>query len=193
MTPGADLAPLLALLERHGTVAEADPHASEWVAEFRRFALAEPDCLHRRCRPGHFTASAWIVDPARTRTLLTHHRKLDRWLQLGGHVDGESDLLASALREAQEESGLTQLRAISSEILDLDRHWIPERRDEPAHWHYDVRFLLEADPAEPLVISAESKDLQWVELARLGDYSTEESLHRLARKSTAAVGRNGQR
>ena len=175
------LADTLALLRRHEARAEPGTE-SAMLAEFFPFIAAHPDCLWRTCIDGHLTASAWIVDPARTRTLLTHHRKLDRWLQLGGHVDGEADLLAAALREAREESGLTRLRAVSAEIFDVDRHRIPARKTEPEHWHFDVRFLLEADPAEPLAISDESHDLAWVPLAELPRYSPEESLARMARK-----------
>lgn len=175
------LADTLALLRRHEARAEPGTE-SAMLAEFFPFIAAHPDCLWRTCLDGHLTASAWIVDPARTRTLLTHHRKLDRWLQLGGHVDGEADLLAAALREAREESGLTRLRAVSAEIFDVDRHRIPARKTEPEHWHFDVRFLLEADPAEPLAISDESHDLAWVLLAELPRYSAEESLARMARK-----------
>ncbi len=176
------LADTLALLRRHEARAEPGTE-SAMLAEFFPFIAAHPDCLWRTCLDGHLTASAWIVDPARTRTLLTHHRKLDRWLQLGGHVDGEADLLAAALREAREESGLTRLRAVSPDIFDVDRHRIPARKTEPEHWHFDVRFLLEADPAEPLAISDESHDLAWVPLAELSRYSTEESLARMARKT----------
>lgn len=151
--------------------------------EFAPFIRAHADCLWRTCVPGHLTASAWIVDAARRRTLLTHHRKLDRWLQLGGHVDGDPDLAASALREAREESGLTQLVLVSAEIFDLDRHRIPARGAEPEHWHYDVRFLIEADPDEPFVVTGESKDLAWVELARVAELNPEASLRRLVRKT----------
>lgn len=173
---------LLALLVRHAAAAR-EARDVEWAGEFRRFVLAEPDCLLRSCVPGHLTGSAWIVDPARERTLLTHHRKLDKWLQLGGHADGEADLLAVAMREAREESGLTRLRAVGAEIFDLDRHWIPARKTEPAHWHYDVRFMIEADPAEALVVTNESKDLAWVELARVGTLNPEESMVRMVRKT----------
>jgi 8-oxo-dGTP pyrophosphatase MutT (NUDIX family) len=177
----AALAEVIALLRRHKTRAEAGGEAA-MLAEFFPFIAAHPDCLWRTCREGHLTASAWIVDPARARTLLTHHRKLGRWLQLGGHVDGEADLLAAALREAREESGLASLRAVGAEVFDVDRHRIPARSDEPEHWHFDVRFLLEADPAEPLAVSDESHDLVWVPLAELPRYSAEESLARMARK-----------
>jgi 8-oxo-dGTP pyrophosphatase MutT (NUDIX family) len=144
---------------------------------------AHPDCLERTCRPGHLTGSAWIVSPDRRRTLLTHHRKLDRWLQLGGHADGQADLLAVAAREAKEESGLEPILAASPALFDFDRHWIPARGAEPGHWHYDFRFLFTADPAAALAISSESKDLAWVELERVRALNPEASIGRLVRKT----------
>jgi 8-oxo-dGTP pyrophosphatase MutT (NUDIX family) len=171
-----------ALLRAHALRA-TDPHEQAMTAAVLAFVEAQPACLERSCAPGHLTGSAWIVDRPRRRVLLTHHRKLDRWLQLGGHADGDADLLAVALREAQEESGLASIRVLSPELFDVDLHTIPARREEPAHLHHDLRFLLEADGDEPLVISAESKDLAWVEIDRLAEYSTEESLLRMARKT----------
>ncbi len=98
---------------------------------------------------------------ARTRTLLTHHRTLDKWLQLGGHADGDPDLLAVALREghAGRESGLTRLRVrYRRRFFDLrPSTGFPERKTEPAHWHHDFRFMIEADPGEPLAVSDESR------------------------------------
>ncbi|RXK53305.1 NUDIX domain-containing protein [Oleiharenicola lentus] len=176
------LADTIALLRRYEIRAEAG-HEAAMLAEYFPFMAAHPDCLGRTCLDGHLTASAWIVDAARTRTLLTHHRKLDRWLQLGGHVDGEADLALAAMREAQEESGLARLRLASPEVFDVDRHRIPARGAEPEHWHFDVRFLIEADPAEPLQISSESKDLAWVRLEDVARLNPEESLARLVRKT----------
>ena len=157
------------------------------------FVAAHPDAFERTLAVGHVTASAWVVDPARTHALLAHHRKLGKWLQLGGHVDGDADVRrGAALREAREESGLTSLRFATDGIYDLDVHAIPARPGEPAHDHYDVRFALEADPAEPLVASAESNALAWVALADLPAYGADESVLRLARK-TAGHPRVGAR
>jgi len=177
-------APVLELLRQHATRA-LDAHEAEMTADTIRFVEAHTDCFHRSQLSGHLTGSAWIVDPARTRTLLTHHRKLDKWLQLGGHADGDSDLRAVALREAREESGLTRLRLVADEPFDVDRHLIPERKGVPAHFHYDLRFVIEADPAEPPAISDESHDLAWVELGRVTQLNSEESMARMVRKTRA--------
>lgn len=131
---------------------------------------------------GHFTGSAWLVDRTGRRVLLTHHRKLDRWLQLGGHADGDVDLARVALREAEEESGLAGL-TLEPGLFDLDRHWIPERRDVPAHWHYDVRFVVRAGDDEAFVVSEESLDLAWRDVRQLADDpASDESVARMSRK-----------
>lgn len=173
---------LLGLLRTHAAQ-PLDPREAAMTAEVIRFVTAEPRCAERSLAAGHLTGSAWIVDPTRTRTLLTHHRKLGKWLQLGGHADGELDLLAVALREAREESGLTRLRPVSPALFDVDRHWIPPRKTDPGHWHYDLRFMIEAAPGEPLVVSDESHDLAWIEIHRMADYNPEESMLRMARKT----------
>lgn len=175
-------ASVLQLLRTHAA-RPLDAHEAEMTAETIRFVEAHEDCFLRSCVPGHVTGSAWILSPDRTKTLLTHHHKLDKWLQLGGHADGDSDLLAVALREAREESGLTKVRAVSAEVFDVDRHWIPARKTDPGHYHYDLRFLIEADPADPLVISNESKDLAWVEVSRVTALNPEESMARMVRKT----------
>jgi 8-oxo-dGTP pyrophosphatase MutT (NUDIX family) len=114
--------------------------------------------------------------------LLTHHRKLDRWLQLGGHADGERDLRAVALKEAEEESGLAGLVA-EGDIFDLDRHWIPEHKGVPGHWHYDVRYVVHATAGEAFRVSDESHALAWRDIGAIADEATlDPSLRRMARK-----------
>jgi len=135
---------------------------------------------------GHFTASAWLVSADGGRALLTHHRKLDRWLQLGGHADGDCDLARVALKEAEEESGLRGLALVPG-VFDLDRHWIPEHKGVPAHWHYDVRYVVRAQD-EGYVVSDESHDLAWRPVAQLaGDPDADPSVRRMAGKWLAAM------
>ncbi len=132
---------------------------------------------------GHFTASSWLVAADGARTLLTHHRKLGLWLQLGGHADGDTELPRAALKEAQEESGLPGLRLASRAIFDLDRHWIPEHKGVPAHWHYDVRYVVRAGAVEAFVVSDESHALAWRDIAALArDESADASVRRMAQK-----------
>lgn len=148
------------------------------------FITAYADAFERTLAIGHVTASAWILDPAHTHALLLHHRKLDRWLQPGGHVDGDPDVRAAALREAREETGLRTLRLATEAVYDVDVHAIPARGAEPAHEHFDLRFALEADPREPLRGNAESHDLRWVPLDDLEAYAIDDSVRRLAVKVT---------
>ncbi|HYC00184.1 MAG TPA: NUDIX hydrolase [Candidatus Limnocylindrales bacterium] len=171
--------PLLALLARYVPSGGDDREARDRIAAF---VEAHADCFERSLLIGHVTASAWIVDRERTHALLTHHRKLGRWLQLGGHTDGDPDVLRSACREATEESGLRSLQVLDAGLFDCDVHRIPARGDEPAHDHHDVRFLLQADMAEPLVVSEESHDLSWVRLEDVAALETDASVLRMVEK-----------
>lgn len=93
---------------------------------------------------------------------LTLHKKLGFWLQLGGHADGDSNLLSVAIKEAYEESGLNNISVLSEEIFDIDIHYIPKFKSVPGHYHYDVRFLLKnCDDDDKIKISDESNDLRW--------------------------------
>ena len=161
----------------------ADAREAAMVAELAAFVRMHRACFERSLAIGHVTASAWVIDERRTHALLTHHRKLDRWLQLGGHADGEDDLRRVALREAQEESGLTAIRFATQAIYDIDVHALPARPAEPAHKHYDVRFALVADRAAPTVVSDESHELAWLPIADLAGPGTDASVGRLARKT----------
>jgi 8-oxo-dGTP pyrophosphatase MutT (NUDIX family) len=187
--------PLLELLDRY---AERHPDEAACVARIRALVRARADCFERRCLPGHVTGSAFVVSADRRRVLLVHHRKLDRWLQPGGHADGESDVARVALREAEEETGLAGLTFLGPDgapdpqapvPFDLDVHEIPARPGEPAHEHHDVRFLLAAAPgAEAARTSEESHEVRWVPLAEVPALGVDESVLRMARKLRALAG-----
>ena len=158
------------------------PGEAEVIDLFTELLGDAADPFQRERLAGHFTASAWLVARDGRRVLLTHHRKLGMWLQLGGHADGERDFASVALTEAQEESGLPGL-SVEAGIFDLDRHWIPEHKGVPAHWHYDVRFVVHGGGDEGFVVSEESHDLAWREIASLvDDEQADPSLRRMAVK-----------
>lgn len=171
---------LLAEVQSHSPADAAEErHASE-IADLLATA---PDAFARRhYQPGHITASCFIVDHA-GRLLLHHHRRLNRWLQMGGHMEVDETPIAAALREGAEESGLRDLRLVGSSFLDLDVHAIPAGRGEPDHRHFDVRYLARtADPSAIAVDSNESIDLVWVELDRAAMLMNEEASCRVLRK-----------
>lgn len=158
------------------------PDESTLVEAFVSFLASADDVFSRSHLIGHFTGSAWLVSADGQRTLLMHHRKLDRWLQPGGHADGDADLARVALREACEETGVPGL-SVTPGVFDIDRHRIPARGNEPAHWHYDVRFVVRADADERFVINAESHALAWRGVdAVANDATLDGSLRRMARK-----------
>ena len=174
--------PLLRLLDDYFS---RHPGEAEVVDRYCAFVKAEARCFERTLVIGHVTGSAWVVDPAGELILLTHHRKLGLWLQLGGHADGDADVLAVARREAEEESGLS-VDPLALEIFDIDIHTIPERVKssgavEPEHEHYDVRFVFRASSVD-FRVSEESLDLAWVQPDRFGDYSVDASVARMAEK-----------
>jgi 8-oxo-dGTP pyrophosphatase MutT (NUDIX family) len=169
----------LQLLQNHQPSTQEETQFKQQMIEF---VNQNPDCFERSLLIGHITGSAWIVDKSRQYTLLTHHRKLDKWFQTGGHCDGDSDVLNVAMKEALEETGLIDIQVVSSNIFDIDIHEIPERKGVPTHLHYDVRFLLEADMNEPLIISSESSDLAWVELSKVSQLNDNQSIMRMVCK-----------
>lgn len=148
----------------------------------KKFVRANVDCFKRSNKEGHITGSAWLVNSAGTHVLLTHHKKLNLWLQLGGHSDGDPNPLSVALREAKEESGLRDLVPLSEEVFDVDVHRIPAYQNEPAHDHHDIRFALKNTAEEPLRLSHESHELRWVEISRLETLTQEESILRMKNK-----------
>ncbi len=132
-------------------------------AQVLAFTGRHPDCLLRSCGPGHLTGSALVLDPATGRVLLIHHAKLDRWLQPGGHADGEGNLGLVALTEATEETGLEGLRLVTPAI-DIDVHAIAARPGEPAHDHLDLRFLVLCGPDTRAVPNAETRGARWIDV-----------------------------
>lgn len=145
--------------------------------------LAEESCFERTHLPGHITGSAWIVEPSHTQVLLVHHAKLNKWVQPGGHADGDEDILRVALKEAEEETGLKEFKILDShKPFDLDIHRIPKRTEFPEHFHYDVRFMLEANTNELIHVSEESHDVKWIRLDDLAKYSQERSVLRMRDK-----------
>ena len=140
------------------------------------------DCFARTAFPAHFTGSALIVNADGSRALLHHHRKLDRWLQFGGHCDGDENVLRVAQREALEESGVAGLIVASARPFDLDIHEIPEHKNEPQHWHYDLRYVLIAPEDAVHTTSAESKELRWFTADEMEQLSLDAGLHRMLGK-----------
>lgn len=171
-------AELKAALERYE---QRYPSEQPIVRRMVAFLEREHACFERSTLEGHYTGSAWIVHPTDGRVLLTHHRKLNKWLQLGGHADGLVNLLEVAMNEAIEESGIREFEVIDAEIFDIDIHVIPARAADPEHLHYDVRYLLRAATHE-YVVSDESHDLAWIDIGLLDTLTTEESMIRMAHK-----------
>jgi 8-oxo-dGTP pyrophosphatase MutT (NUDIX family) len=138
--------------------------------------------------PGHITASAFVLDPSRTSLLLILHGKLLKWLQPGGHVDPEDrDVLESARREVFEEVAVATLSQVGDGLFDLDVHPIPARGDQPAHEHFDVRFLFEAKDTH-FAAGSDARDAHWVPIEQLlregtqSEYASDESVLRAVRK-----------
>jgi len=176
------------LLAELATYGSADARERAMVERVRAFVAGHEDCFDRTQLAGHVTGSAWIVDRAGTAALLLHHRKLEKWLQPGGHADGDPDVRGVALREAVEETGLRSLSLARDGIYDVDAHDIPARPGEPAHVHYDLRFAFFADPGETPERNAESHAVAWFPLAEIEALGVDDSVRRLVAK-TATLAR----
>lgn len=165
--------------------AKKHPEQQKTADRMRRFITSAPDCFERSHAEGHITGSAWLVNPSGEKVLLTLHHKLQRWMQTGGHADGEPDTLRVALREAEEESGIPGIQPVSPEIFDIDIHLIPARpaKGEPEHYHYDVRYMLRA-PHEAFIVSEESDALAWWTAEDFAARTAEldEAVQRMARR-----------
>ncbi|MEE3302530.1 MAG: NUDIX hydrolase [Candidatus Neomarinimicrobiota bacterium] len=159
------------------------PEEKSVIAQTFEF-LDNNNCFNRSNLYGHFTGSAWIVDESNSWALMTHHKKLNKWLQLGGHADGNQDLLGVAYAEALEESGFNKFKIVTDKIFDLDIHSIPKYNGIPRHFHFDVRFLLKANRrSEKILVSNESKDVAWIKFEQITKKNDEESIKRMLHKS----------
>lgn len=126
--------------------------------------LKEPRCFHRDCFPGHITGSALLLNVKGDKILMNHHKFLGFWMQFGGHADGDEDILAVAIKETMEESGITSFKPVTADIVDLDIHEVPAntKKNEPAHFHYDIRYVMQMTGEQQSVLSDESIALQWM-------------------------------
>jgi ADP-ribose pyrophosphatase YjhB (NUDIX family) len=170
----------LVLLKAFNPQDESEKKSKLFIEEFVR---NNERYWSRETLAGHLTGSAWITNKEQTKAVLLHHKKLNIWVQPGGHIDDADESLPDAsYREAMEETGLTQLIAQSPDVFDLDVHKIPARKSEPEHWHLDVRFWYIAENTD-LSISEESNELAWLTRSEIEKLTDEESVLRMVRKT----------
>jgi 8-oxo-dGTP pyrophosphatase MutT (NUDIX family) len=168
-----------------------DAERDHW-RDIRNLIDHHPDCYFRtHFKPGHITGSALLLSADGNRVLMNHHKFLNIWICFGGHADGEKDILQVALREAIEESGIDDIEPVRSTIFDVDVHAIPPnpKKNEPAHKHFDIRYLLRVRHAanESFAKSDESVNLRWCshDEARKLAHPADASMHRLLDKWAA--------
>ncbi|MFF2521609.1 NUDIX hydrolase [Streptomyces liangshanensis] len=166
------------------------PGAQDGQEELRGLYLdhlaARPDGMWKACEAGHVTASALVIDPERGKVLLTLHRKLNMWLQMGGHCEpGDTTLAGAALREATEESGIPDLTLLPVGPVQLDRHAIPA----PCNWHLDVQYAALAPAGALERISDESLDLRWFGFEEAADVADRSVLGLIERTRAALAAR----
>ena len=156
----------------------SNDHQAQQQRQMLDFVAQHSDALLRTCVPGHLTASAIVTDAARSKVLLTLHRKLGKWLQFGGHCDGDGNLLGCAWRETHEESGIIP-HAISRSPIDLDVHTIPPHGNDPEHLHLDTRYWVVVPDGAEESVSAESIELGWFTPDECTRLDLDESVTRL--------------
>lgn len=174
------------LLSRLETYTPFNTEEQAMHQRLTQFVRDHAQCFERSLKIGHITGSAWIVNADRSKVLMIHHRKLDRWLQPGGHSDGDSNTLNVALREAQEETCLQNIQPVSEAIFDIDIHTIPGRGDEPEHEHFDVRFMLQANDEDRIARMEETNDIAWMDLDEVLAHAGEASIVRMLEKTRRA-------
>lgn len=189
---------VVAMLEQHPCADEKEAQDVQRIIELARL---HPNIFSPLCEVGHITGSTLIVHPPSRRVLLNHHRKFDRWMQFGGHMDNDLAPHVTALREAREESGLDDVRLIplprqtgrrslweegqgvGVRPFDVDIHVVPQRDDKPEHLHLDLRYLVTTDAPDAIATSDESHDVRWFTLDELEALNLEPGVWRMIRKA----------
>ena len=182
LAPDPQLGSLVTLL---GSLTGLDAQQSGVRDSMLAFASHNPDSLHRSCADGHFTGSALVVEQGTGRVLMLFHTKLRKWLQPGGHTDGEATMAATALREATEETGIDDLRVLT-EPIDLDIHEVRPPA-EPPHLHHDIRYLVVAAQGSLPIGNHESESIRWVRPEEVASLDVDESVLRLVRNGLAVA------
>jgi 8-oxo-dGTP pyrophosphatase MutT (NUDIX family) len=185
---GAQVEHIVAILEAHAYADEKEAHDVQHIIELCR---AHPNILSPLCDAGHITGSALVVDPRATRVLLNHHRKFNRWMQFGGHMEHETEPHVTALREAREETGLRDLHFLPDvdepKPFDVDVHLVPQQGNRPPHEHLDLRYLLATDQPEQASATHESNEVRWFTFAELESLDLEPGVRRMIRKAQAIL------
>ena len=178
------------LLARHSPFDETEKtmttHLSRFLERWNTPAFAR-DLAGDETSRGHVTGSAWIVNEVGSQVVLLHHAKLGIWVQPGGHCDGETDVANVAVREAREETGL-DVSLLEAGIFDIDVHRIPEYWNTPEHFHFDVRFLLQAEGKATPIVSDESREVRWVALSEAAALNSTPSITRMIEKTRLRFG-----
>ena len=165
----------------------APQDAEENVHRTRIISLlsTNPNCFYRTdFNPGHVTGSALLISVDGSKVLMNHHKSLNKWLCFGGHADGSADIFDVARREVMEESGIENIAPACDGIVDVDVHPIPanKTKNEPAHEHFDIRYLFRARGSDAFLISEESSALRWCDYEEAMRLGLDDSMKRLLAK-----------
>ncbi|WP_455198066.1 NUDIX hydrolase [Kaarinaea lacus] len=163
------------------------PRFMDEVAFVRRAIayIEQNENVFVRSAPVHVTGSAWVVSPDREKVLLMHHRKYDHWFQMGGHADGDPDVINVALKECAEETGIDpdHIRLLDTAIFDVDLHDVPRIGQVQAHGHIDIRFVVEIDDTINIPGNNESHEVKWFTLYEVMQMNRFRSTYRMLEKT----------
>lgn len=160
-----------------------DSFEKESAIATREFISSTISFWQRQNVSGHVTVSTWVVAPDFQHILLVHHKKLDKWLQIGGHIEPcDNDIVSAAKRELYEEAGIENFCMFSNGIYDVDAHLIPGNHEEKAHCHYDIRLAAMVSLEEKLSINNEIKEIKWLSINSIDEFCVNKSMIRMAQK-----------